>query len=48
MSAGWIVFVICVVFVISGALPLISKRSGGSTPPIPRKETLHDWRNEKK
>ncbi|MEF8722960.1 hypothetical protein [Candidatus Accumulibacter phosphatis] len=46
MSAGWIVFGICVVFVIGGALPLISKR-GANTPPLPRKETLRDWRNEK-
>ena len=46
MSTGWIVFGICIVFVIGGALPLISKR-GGSTPPLPRKETLLDWRNEK-
>jgi len=46
MSAGWIVFGICVVFVIGGALPLISKR-GAHTPPLPRKETLRDWRNEK-
>ncbi|WP_313952342.1 hypothetical protein [Accumulibacter sp.] len=47
MSAGWIVFVICVVFVISAALPLISKRGTRNTPPLPRKETLRDWRNEK-
>ena len=29
------------------ALPLISNRGAGKTPPPPRKETLRDWRNEK-
>ncbi len=48
MSAGWIAFGICIVFVVGAALPLISKRGANSTPPVPRKETLRDWRNEKK
>ena len=47
-GAGWIVFGICIVFVVGVALPLISKRGANSTPPVPRKETLRDWRNEKK
>jgi hypothetical protein len=45
--SGWIVFIICIVFVIGAALPLIGKRGASSTPPLPRKETLRDWRNEK-
>lgn len=48
MSTGWIIFIVCIVFVISGALPLIRNRGTGNTPRPPRKETLHDWRNEKK
>lgn len=45
MNEGWLIFGICIVVVLSGALPLISKRD--QTPPPPRKETLRDWRNEK-
>ncbi|HRD93253.1 MAG TPA: hypothetical protein PL117_14610 [Accumulibacter sp.] len=48
MSAGWIVFGVCIVFVLGAALPLIRDRGAGRTPPLPRKETLHDWRNEKR
>ena len=47
MNEGWIVLGICLVFVIGVALPLISNRGAGTTPPPPRKETLRDWRNEK-
>lgn len=46
MSTGWIIFIVCIVFVISGALPLIRNRGVGKPPP--RKETLHDWRNDNK
>ena len=45
MSDLWIAVIICLVLVISGAMPLISRRHDKSTPPIPRKETLRDWRN---
>ena len=44
MSAGWIVFGICVIFVMGMALPLIRKHD--ETPPPPAKETLRDWRKE--
>ncbi len=45
MSAGWMVFGICVIVVLGAALPLIRKRE--ETPLPPTKETLHNWRNEK-
>ena len=45
MSEGWIVFGICVIFVMGAALPLIRKQD--EMPPPPAKETLRDWRNEK-
>lgn len=47
MNTGWIVFGICIVFVLGGAIPLIRDRGAGRTPPLQRKETLRDWRNEK-
>lgn len=47
MSVGWVIFALCVVFVVGAAIPLLRDRGGNQTPPIPRKETLHDWRNEK-
>jgi hypothetical protein len=45
MNNGWIVFGICLIVVLGGALPLIKRRD--YTPPPPPKETLRDWRKEK-
>lgn len=45
MSDLWIVLALCFVFVLAGALPLIRSRGVRDDPPIPRKETLRDWRN---
>ena len=45
MGEGWIIFGICVIFILGAALPLISKRD--QTPLPPPKETLRDWRNKK-
>ncbi len=47
MNAGWIVFGLCIVFVLGAAIPLIRTRGGDKAPPLPRRETLRDWRNEK-
>jgi len=47
MNEVWIVFGICVVFILGAALPLIKRRGTHETPLPPRKETLRDWRNEK-
>lgn len=47
MSTGWIVFILTLVFVLGGLLPLLGKRGAGPTPLPPRKETLKDWRGEK-
>jgi hypothetical protein len=47
MNAGWIVFGICIVFVLAAAIPLLKDRGADRNPPVPRKETLHDWRNQK-
>lgn len=47
MNAGWIIFGLCIVFVLGAAMPLIRDRRADKTPPLPRKETLRDWRNEK-
>jgi hypothetical protein len=44
MGEGWIIFGICMIFIIGAALPLIGKRD--AAPPPPAKETLRDWRNE--
>ncbi len=47
MTTGWIVFLLCLVFVLGAALPLINDRRGGKAPPPPpRKETLRDWRHD--
>lgn len=35
---------ICLVFVVSGALPLLRNRGKAATPPLPPRETLRDWR----
>ena len=47
MNAGWIIFGICILFVLGAALPLIRDHRADKDPPLPRKETLCDWRNEK-
>ncbi|MBP6708561.1 MAG: hypothetical protein KA223_05335 [Candidatus Accumulibacter sp.] len=47
MNAGWIVFGICIIFVLAAAIPLLKDRGNDRSPPLPRKETLRDWRNEK-
>ena len=47
MSVGWIIFAICLIFVVGAAIPLLRGRGDHQTPSIPRKETLRDWRNEK-
>lgn len=47
MNAVWLIFAICIIFVLGAALPLIGKRGTDKDPPLPRKETLRDWRNEK-
>ena len=46
MHTGWIIFLVCIAFVLGAALPLIRNRDGHRHPPPPRKETLRDWRNE--
>jgi len=46
MSLAWLIFALCIVVVLGAALPLIHERRSGRTPPLPRKETLRDWRNE--
>ncbi|MEF8698676.1 MAG: hypothetical protein V5B32_08135 [Candidatus Accumulibacter sp. UW26] len=45
MNAGWIVFGICMVFVLAAAIPLLRDRGSDKEPPLPRRETLRDWRN---
>jgi hypothetical protein len=47
MNAGWIVFGICVVFVIGAAIPLLKDLGRDQTARPPRRETLRDWRNQK-
>ncbi|MEF8753997.1 MAG: hypothetical protein V5B60_08675 [Accumulibacter sp.] len=46
MSTLWIVLGICVVFVLAAAIPLLRRDDPDRSPLPPRKETLHDWRNE--
>lgn len=46
MSDFWIVIIVCLFFVIGGAIPLIRDRGHSRTPLPPRKETLRDWRHE--
>ncbi len=57
MNDGWLVLIICIVVVLSGALPLLRDRKQGgdrhrvAPPPLPprpeaaQRETLRDWRN---
>jgi hypothetical protein len=45
MNAGWIIFGICVIFILGAAIPLLKNRGADRTPLPPRKETLRDWRN---
>jgi hypothetical protein len=47
MNAGWLIFGLCVFFILGAAIPLIRDRGSDRTPLPPKKETLHDWRNEK-
>ncbi|MBL8392907.1 MAG: hypothetical protein JNN21_13705 [Candidatus Accumulibacter sp.] len=47
MSTLWIVLGICVVFVLAAAIPLLRGSDPSRDPPLPRKETLHDWRNDR-
>lgn len=46
MSEIWIAIVICVVIVLSGALPLLRDRHQQRTPLPPRPDTLRDWHSE--
>lgn len=47
MNAAWIVFGLCLVFVLAAAIPLLRDRGSDRKPPLPRQETLRDWRNER-
>jgi hypothetical protein len=46
MNAGWIIFGVCIVFILGAAVPLLRDRSRDRTPLPPKKETLRDWRKE--
>ena len=46
MSEIWIALIICIVIVLSGALPLLRDRRQQRTPLPPRPETRRDWRKE--
>lgn len=46
MSEGWIALIVCFVFVLGAALPLLRDRGRNDPPLPPKKETLRDWRNE--
>lgn len=48
MSDGWIALIIIVVFLFSAARPLLRKPRADDRPLPEPKETLRDWRNEKK
>jgi hypothetical protein len=47
MSELWLVLGICLVLVLGAAIPLIRERGVPQAPPIPRPETLRDWRKQK-
>ena len=47
MNELWLVLGICLVLVLGAAIPLIRDRGATQAPPLPRKETLRDWRQEK-
>lgn len=47
MNEAWIVFGICIVLVLGAAIPLLKDRGSHKAPPMPPKETLRDWRNDK-
>ena len=36
------------IFVLGAAIPLVRDRGAGRNPPLPRKETLRDWRSEER
>jgi len=46
MHTGWIIFLVCIAFVLGAALPLISNRDARRHAPPARKETLRDWRKQ--
>lgn len=46
MSEIWIAVILCIVVVLSGALPLLRDRHQQRTPLPPRPETLRDWHRE--
>lgn len=48
MNDGWIALGLIIIFVISAAMPLLRKDSPNDRPPPAPKETLRDWRSEKK
>jgi hypothetical protein len=47
LNTGWIIFGIIVVFMLGAALPLLRKDDPRNARPLPKKETLNDWRNNK-
>jgi hypothetical protein len=46
MSEIWIAVIICIVVILSGALPLLRDRHNQRAPLPPRKETLRDWHKD--
>jgi hypothetical protein len=48
MNDGWIALGIIIIFIFSAARPLLRKPRPDDRPPPAPKETLRDWRNEKK
>lgn len=46
MSEIWIAAIVCIVVVLSGALPLLRDRHNQRRPLPPRPETLRDWHKE--
>jgi len=47
MSEIWIAVILCIVVVLSGALPLLRDRHQQRRPLPPRPQTLRDWHQEK-
>ncbi len=46
MSEIWIAVIVCIVVILSGALPLLRDRHQQRTPLPPRPDTLRDWHKE--